>query len=535
VTTGARVIARRLREAGCRYAFGLPGGEVLALVEALREAGIRFVLAKHETAAGFMAEGVFHATGQPAVLVATLGPGVTNAVNAVADAYLDRVPMIFLTGCVDADDAVGYTHQILDHRALLRPIAKATLTAVPGAVDAVVDKALAIALDDQAGPVHVDVPIAVASAPEPDNRPRRRPRPAPAAPAEGPALAEARRALAAAERPLLIAGLDALAHGAESEVAAFARDFGMPLITTYKAKGILAEDDPLALGGHGLSPKADRILLPLLRDSDFILLAGYDPIEMRQGWRDPWPQEAMVVEFAAVPNTHFVHRAKLSFVGDVGEGLKALRLGVTPRKTWAAGPPAAARSRLKEQFQASAAWGPEAAIAAARRALPRDAVATVDSGAHRILLSQMWECYRPRTLLQSTGHCTMGAALPLAAGYKLAAPERPVAAFTGDAGLEMVLGELATLRDLGLALPVVVFADRSLALIELKQRGAGLANVGVDFGATDFAAVARALGGRGAVADGGERLEAALKDALAADAFTVIACPLDRRAYDGKF
>jgi acetolactate synthase-1/2/3 large subunit len=158
----------------------------------------------------------------------------------------------------------------------------------------------------------------------------------------------------------------------------------------------------------------------------------------------------------------------------------------------------------------------------------------VDSGAHRILLSQLWECFEPRGLLQSSGFCTMGCALPLAMGYKLARPERPVVVFTGDAGLEMVLGELATLRDLALPIVVVVFVDASLALIEMKQRRVGLPNLGVDFGATDFAGLAAAFGGQGVLVGDAVSLEVALRTALEHDRFTLLACSIDRKSYDGR-
>jgi len=147
----------------------------------------------------------------------------------------------------------------------------------------------------------------------------------------------------------------------------------------------------------------------------------------------------------------------------------------------------------------------------------------------------MWQCFEPRTLLQSTGLCTMGCALPLAMGYKLAQPGRTAVAFVGDAGLEMVLGELATLRDSGLALIVVVFVDESLALIELKQRNMGFANAGVDFGASDFPALARALGLHGVLADNREVLAGELSRAMASDKATLIACPIGSRPYDGRF
>ncbi len=534
--TAAEILARALHDAGCRHAFGIPGGEVLSVMHALADAGIAFNLCKHENAGGFMAEGAHHMTGAPGILVATLGPGVANAVNVVANAEQDRVPLIFLTGCVDPAEAEGYTHQVFDHCALLRPITKASFTLHDGAVEKIVEKALFTATDGRPGPVHIDVPISLATKAQAQARPVRLRMPAPAGPVEGPDLKAARRHLAGASRPIMIAGLEVLAQGAEAAVAELARDYGIPLVTTYKAKGVVSEDEPFALGGAGLSPLADSHLMPLIEASDLILLAGYDPIEMRHGWCDPWdPDSKPVVEFTAARQADGVHGASLCFTGDIGAGLRALRVSVAPRDTWSNGAPAQARKDMIAAFGADETWGPAAIVDEVRKALPADGVATVDSGAHRILLSQVWRCFTPRTLLQSTGLCTMGCALPLAIGAKIAAPKRPVVAFTGDAGLEMVLGELATLRDLKLPVVVVVFVDASLALIELKQRKAGQRNLGVDFGATDFPAVARALGGHGVAVETRAALHKAVQDGLAAETFTVIAAKIGPKAYDGRF
>jgi len=536
MATAATLLAERLYEAGCRHAFGIPGGEVLTVMHGLIDAGIRFELCKHENAGGFMAEGTYHMTGAPGILVATLGPGVANAVNVIANAQQDRVPLIFLTGCVDPAEAATYTHQVFDHTALLGSITKASLTLADGAVDVIADKALALALDGQPGPVHIDVPISLAAAEQSGNARTRRPRPAPSAPAPGPNLDRARAAFAAAERPLMIAGVDVLNHGAEAAVADFCRDYAVPLITTYKAKGILAEDDPLAIGGAGLSPLADGHLLGLVEQSDCILLAGYDPIEMRTGWRNPWSDETPTIEFSATHNSHYMHQAGITFVCDVGAGLAALRGDIDRRDqpSWADRAPARVRGTIADAFAADEDWGPAAIVDVTRQAMPRDTVATVDSGAHRILLSQVWECYGARGLLQSTGLCTMGCALPLATGAKLAAPDRPVVAFTGDAGLEMVLGELATLRDLSLNVVIIVFVDRSLALIEKKQREAGFANAAVGFGGTDWAAVAKAMGGAGALVDNRADLSQEIDLALERESFTLIGCEIGDNAYDGR-
>ncbi|WP_342361460.1 thiamine pyrophosphate-binding protein [Terrarubrum flagellatum] len=530
------MIARRLAEAGCRFAFGMPGGEVAALVDALDEAGLRFVLTKHENAGGFMAEGTWHETGAPAVLVATLGPGVANAANVVANAQQDRVPLIFLTGRADPAEAESFTHQIFDHQALLRPIVKASLAATSGAVATVIEKALAIALDGQPGPVHVDVPIGVAESEERATEIQRRAALAPAAPAPGLLLNEARELLRRAERPIMIAGLDAVNQNASAAISEFCRRFNTPLITTYKAKGLLPESDPLSLFGAGLSPKADKILLPLLAQSDCIILAGYDPIEMRIGWRNPWPADAPVIEISAVSQHHFMHANRIAFTGDVGATLAALSRGLPPRPTWPADEPASARRALEDAFAIrSERFGPDHVFAMLRRVLPQDMRVTIDSGAHRILMSQMWRCEQPRTLIQSTGLCTMGCALPLAAGLSIASGDKAVAVM-GDAGLEMVIGELATIRDLKLPLLLVVLVDESLELIALKQRASNRAPVGVHFGGTDFPAVARAYGGEGVWIDDVPALEKEIAAALdRSNRFTLLAARIGRNAYDGRF
>ncbi len=529
--TGGDVVGAALAAAGATHAFGLPGGEVLALVEGLERAGVRFVLARHENAAGFMAEGLWHATGALPVLVATLGPGVANAVNVVANAAQDRVPLVFLTGCVDAGMAASYTHQIFDHQALLRPLVKLSLRVEPGRVGAAVAEAVAVALSGQPGPVHLDLPIGVAEGAAVE-APRRPVAPTPPSP-EPAALARARAMLGAARRPLVIAGLDAVNEGAGDAVAAFCREHSAPLMTTYKGKGLMAEDDPLCLGGFGLSPRADAIALPLIAEADCVVLAGYDPIEMRQNWRFPWPAAKPVIDIAPAPRAHGMHAATETLLGPVGPTLAALGPGRPDR--WPDGAPAQARAALAAAFAPGPAWGPARAFHALRAALPPQTVATADSGAHRILFSQIWRCGAPRTLLQSSGLCTMGCAVPLAAGYKLGRPDSPVIAVVGDAGVEMCLGELATLRDAGTPVVVVVLVDGSLALIELKQRAGQRPNAGVDFGVSDLPAVARAMGGEGRWIDDADTLAAEAQAALGRDAFTLLAVRIPRRAYDGLF
>jgi acetolactate synthase I/II/III large subunit len=532
--TVSQVIGQRLFEAGCRHSFGIPGGEVLSVMKGIDEAGVKFTLVKHENSGGFMAEGTFHRTGAPGVLIATLGPGVANAINAVANAIQDRVPMLFITGCVDEHEAATYTHQVFDHAALMRPITKATFRMTAEAAEVIIDKALAIAMDDPPGPVHIDVPISVANLEVIAAKGTRRSLPAPTAPADSSQWQQAREWLAKAKKPIMIAGVEALYHHAEHEVQRLVKEFNIPLITTYKAKGIVDERHPLALGGAGLSPQADKILLPLIQDADLILLAGYDPIEMRTGWRNIWDEKARVIEFAASRNIHYMHQASVSFVGDIQQGLAALSKDLTTQSAWTQQQTTEIKNKLAAIYRLGEEWGPAALVDEARGLLPENTLASVDSGAHRILLSQTWMCYEPRSLMQSSGLCTMGCSLPLGIGAKLAEPSRPVAVFTGDACLEMTLGEIATARDAKTPVIVFVFADESLSLIEIKQRANKQPNLGVDFQLTDFAGVGRALGGLGFEVNSRQELASAIKQSLAAPTFSVISCRLPRKAYDGR-
>ncbi len=535
--TVADYLARRIHEAGARHAFGIPGGEVLAVMDAFDRAGIRFHLVKHETAGGFMADAVAQLTGTPGVLVGTLGPGVSNLVTAVANAYLDRTPMVVVTACVDSETAASYTHQIFDQSALLAPITKSSLTLAQRGAEALVDHAITLTSTGVPGPVHLNVPTCVAGAPAAASSvplPHRdRPGLAP-----GVELDTLVGWLERVERPLILAGLGILHDDASVELQAFAGRAGAVVITTYKAKGVIPEDAPMVVGGAGLSPVADRALSKLLKAADLVLCLGYDPVEMRDSWIQPWDPGIDSAEIAWAPNEHHVHRTRLGFVADLRVALDQLAAIIPDRgnATWLDGLPAAVREEIRGSLRPRPAetWGPHGVVATCRQVFPRNTLATVDTGSHRILLNHVWECYEPHGLLQSTGLATMGYALPAAIGTKLARPERPVVCFTGDAGLEMTIGELATLRDLGLPLTIVCFADRSLALIELKQRRLGLPNLGVDFPATDLVAVARAYGGHGVSVRDVPQLVRACRESLGRDRFTLIEAVIDKAEYESQ-
>jgi acetolactate synthase I/II/III large subunit len=528
---GADIIGHALAKLGATHAFGIPGGEVLALMQGLNEAGLKFVLVKHENNGGFFAEGHWHMTGALPVLIATLGPGVANAVNVVANAMQDRVPLIFLTGCIPSSQKASYTHQVFDHQAVLRPLVKGTFRLERNTIEAVMTEAVSLALSGQLGPVHIDVPIDVAEAESIEQVLA----PLPMAPSQTAQIhvQHANALLSQSLRPLAIAGVDAVNANAGEAIQLFCKAHNIPLITTYKGKGLLDETDPRCIAGAGLSPRADAVLLPLIAAADTILLIGYDPIEMRIGWHNPWKGDQSIIEITPASREHGMHRVDVTLTGNFKYLLEGLAHNA-PRR-WVKGEPQTAKAALGRAFSGSKHWGPHLVFRTLREVLPSNTIATADSGAHRILFSQIWTCNAPRSLLQSSGLCTMACALPLAAGAKLGRLHVPVLCVIGDAGLDMCIGELATLRDLKLPVIICVLVDESLALIELKQRGTRHPNLGVDFGRTDFAAVASAYGGHGIEVNSEAALRSEVQNALKRPAFSVIAARIPPRAYDGAF
>ncbi|MBI2295526.1 MAG: thiamine pyrophosphate-binding protein [Betaproteobacteria bacterium] len=509
----ADIIAQALKAEGVRYAFGIPGGEVLEVLEAFRKTGIRFILTKQELGAGFMADASFQLTGKPGVLVATLGPGLTNAVTPVAQALLDRSALIAITGEIAASLKPLFTHQVIDQCEVLRPIVKWSTTISAQGAFKQVRKGIAIAKAPLPGPVHFNLPTDVAAAEQPGGErfeaaeqpggERFEPVRLPAVPA-APDLGRVRSWLNAARKPLALVGVGVQLDGAEAELKRFVERWGVPFITTYKAKGVVPEDHALAVGGAGLSPVVDRIHVAHVREADLVLTIGFDPVELRSDWITPWDGRKRTVNIDLAPNTHHVYLSRIECVGSIAGALRQLTAGARVKvpRGWTDSDLARYRADIRAAIahRPARGLGPYQAAAALREVFPRNTIATVDTGAHRILINHVWEAYEPRRLLQSSGLGSMGYGLPAAIAAKLLFPKRPVLAMTGEAGLDMVIGELALLAHHRLPITVVVFRDDTLSLIKLKQERMKLPETGVATGSPDYAALARAYGGNGLVA-----------------------------------
>ena len=527
------IIAQALREAGVRYAFGIPGGEVLEFLDALRKVGIKFVLTKHEMGAGMMAEASYQLTGKPGVLVATLGPGITNTATAAAQALLDRSALIVITGEVATSLKSIYTHQLIDQEALLRPLVKWSTTIAADNAFAQVRKGLAIAMGPMPGPVHFNLPTDIAAVEQAEAR-----RFTPVAVRTSPRredLAVIETWLRKARKPLVFAGLGVQLDGAEHEFKRFLEAWRIPVITTYKAKGVVAEDHSLCVGATGLSPVVDKIHMAHVREADLVLTIGFDPVELRSDWIAPWDERKATVNIDLLPNTHHVYRSGFEYAGSIAGCLQALA-SAAPRRApsrWAE----ADLERYRRTIQHAIASNPDRGLGpyqvatALREVFPRDTIATIDTGSHRILINHVWQSYEPRRLLQSNGLGSMGYALPSAIAASLLFPKRPVLAMMGEAGLDMVIGEMALLAHHRLALTLVVFRDDTLSLIKLKQQRMKLPETGVATGSPDYVTLAEAYGGNGFVVTDVLKLKKVARIALNSKRFTLIEARINPAEY----
>jgi len=527
------IVAQALKEAGVRHAFGIPGGEVLELLEAFRKAGIKFILTKQELGAGFMADAAYQLTGKPGVLVATLGPGITNTTTAVAQALLDRSAVMVITGEIATSLKAVYTHQIIDHESLMRPIVKWTTNIAPQGAYIQVRKGIAIAKAPMPGPVHFNVPTDVAGAEQAEGQ-RFVPQQVTAVPASRD-LAPVLSWLKEAKKPLAFIGVGVQLDGAEAELKKFAEKWRVPCITTYKAKGVIAEDHALALGGTGLSPVVDKIHMAQVRNADLILTIGFDPVELRSDWMSPWDEKKRTVNIDLVPNNHHVFRSSIEYAGSVAGGLRMLAAAApsTAPRRWTDAELDKYRATIRDAiaFKPARGIGPYQVASTLRQVFPRDTIATIDTGSHRILINHVWQSYEPRRLLQSNGLGSMGYALPAAIAAKLMFPKRPVLAMMGEAGLDMVIGEMSLLDEHKLPIVMVVFRDDTLSLIKLKQERMKLPETGVVTGSPDYALLAKAYGGNGVVATTIPELKKAAQSALKSSRFTLIEARIDPAEY----
>ena len=470
--SGADLIVRLLERQGITTLAGVPGGANLPLYDALARRGrLRHVLARHEQGAGFIAQGLARALGTPQVCLATSGPGATNVLTAVADARLDSVPLVCITGQVPLALIGTDAFQEVDTYGLTVPITKHNyLVRSAGELLDVIPDAFRVAASGRPGPVVIDVPkdvqtqaVKFASWPAP-GRPDPPPRP------EGHELGAAAALLNAARRPVLYLGGGVIHSGAAAAAVALAERAGMPTTATLMALGAMPTDHPLYLGMLGMH--AARYTNLALEECDLLLAAGARFDDRTTGRVAQFCPRAKVIHID-IDRSELgkIRRPQVGILGDVGEVLRALlpRVREDPRPEWLA-----RVGDLKERFPlhmpgADDPRTPYGVIRHAAALAGAGAIVTTDVGQHQMWAAQAYPFRRPRSWLTSGGLGTMGFGLPAAIGAALACPDRTVVCFSGDGSLLMNLQELAVAAEENVNVKVVLLNNNALGLVRQQQ------------------------------------------------------------------
>lgn len=528
--TTVEVLADAFKEAGTPFLVGHPGGESVELMEAARQRDMRFILIKQEVAGAMLASTWGEITGAPGVCLSTRGPGAANMVNGIAHAFLDRAPLIAITDRYSTTAHEVGLRQRLDHRAIYGPITKWGTTIDAGTVQQQIRRAMRTTTALPPGPVQFDLPqsettkeAGALKAPPPllPNHLRAGP--------DRDDLVPAIREIDGARRPIILAGLGVLWERASAELVHLAEQLGAPVLVTSKCKGMIPEDHPLRAGCiiGGLIERK------LVEQSDLIVTVGLDGVELQP---KPWPYDIPVIALAPVPSLDALVPARLEVVGGLKAVLARLAEWCAGGSGWGEKAAATFRGDVARALDTpSRGLSPQRAMEVAREVLPRETIATCDAGASRLLVVQKWQSYGPREFLTSNGLGSMGYAVPGALGARLAYPDRPVVAFTGDGGFLMAVAELQTSMREKLPVTIVVFDDAEIGLIRVKQEIKGIPLYGVGLGGCDWERIAQGFGADGTVVDNEHGLGDALATAARSERTTVIGVRIDGSGYVDQF
>ena len=529
----AQLLVRCLENEGVRYVFGIPGEETLDLNAALEDSEkIRFVLTRHEQAAAFMADVYGRLSSFPGVCLATLGPGATNLLTGVADAQLDRAPLVAITGQAGLERVHLESHQYIDVVQMFGPVTKwSTRISVPESVPEVVRKAFRLARIEKPGATHIELPEDVAKE-EVRSTPlevRRTSYPQ----AQQEATQRAAEIINAAKSPVILAGngvtrRNAVGNPTVDALRRFVQRSQIMATHTFMAKGVL---DPF--GRHSLPPVglqrpgADLANVKHLADADVVIAVGYDLVEWAPVIWNPKRDKAVVHVDSTAAELDGHYQPSIEVIGELDESLAALTELVKPRQdgNWVK---ASAGARLAKDKPGP--LPPFAVIADLREALGPDDIVVSDVGAHKVWLARLFPAERPNTVVISNGLASMGIALPGAIAAKLVHPDRRVVAFCGDGGFLMNVQELETAKRLGTAIVVVVLVDGRLGIIDVNEQRQFGRTFGTDFGNPDFVQLARAFGIPAYAVESAKDLLPALRRALGVAGPSMVVVPWDNAA-----
>jgi acetolactate synthase I/II/III large subunit len=517
-----------LEAEGVRHVFGIPGEETLDLNESLARSSIEFVPVRHEQGGAYMADVYGRLTGNAGVCLGTLGPGALNLVAGVADAYLDRAPLVALTGQGDLARMHKESHQYIDLLRMMRPITKWNArVSDPRIVPEVVRKAFKVAQQQKPGATHLELPEDVMEA-ELDAEPlvsrARVRRPVPSA----EEIADAVEVVCSAEAPIVLAGNGVTRVGAAAALRRFADTTGIPVAETFMGKGSIPADDPKALGAVGL--QAGDYEMAGFAEADVVITVGFDLVEHSpEHWNPERDKRIVCIDTVSVEVDEYF-MTEVDLIGDMEYILDALtsRCGDLSHD----GGSTRLRDVVQSHFESAKdndnfPVQPPRALWEIRQALGREDILISDVGLHKLWIGRTFPAYEPNTVLIANGLAGMGFAVPAAIAAKLVHPERKVVTVNGDGGFLMNCAELETARRLGTSFVNVIWENRQYGSIVWKQDKKFGEHFGTDFENPDFVKLAESFGVPGWQCDSADDFGARLREALKLDSPSVIVLPID--------
>jgi acetolactate synthase I/II/III large subunit len=517
-----------LEAEGVRHVFGIPGEETLDLNESLSRSSIEFVPVRHEQGGAYMADVYGRLTGNAGVCLGTLGPGALNLVAGVADAFLDRAPLVALTGQGDLARMHKESHQYIDLLRMMRPITKWNArVSDPRIVPEVVRKAFKVAQQQKPGATHLELPEDVMEA-ELDAEPlvsrARIRRPVPS----DEEIADAVEVVRSADAPIVLAGNGVTRVGAANALRRFADATGIPVAETFMGKGVIPADDPKALGAVGL--QAGDYEMAGFSDADVVVTVGFDLVEHSpEHWNSERDKRIVCIDTVSVEVDEYF-MTEVDLIGDMEYILDALTEQLDDLDH--DGGSTRLRDVVQSHFEAAKdndnfPVQPPRALWEIRQALGREDILISDVGLHKLWIGRTFPAYEPNTVLIANGLAGMGFAVPAAIAAKLVHPDRKVVTVNGDGGFLMNCAELETARRLGTAFVNVIWENRQFGSIVWKQDKKFGDHFGTDFENPDFVKLAAGFGVPGWQCDSADDFGARLREALELDTPSVIVLPID--------
>jgi acetolactate synthase I/II/III large subunit len=521
------VFVECLEAEGVRHVFGIPGEETLDLNESLESSSIEFVPVRHEQGGAYMADVYGRLTGRAGVCLGTLGPGAMNLTGPVADAFLDRAPLVALTGQSDLERMHKESHQYIDVVGVMQPITKWNArVGDPNIIPEVVRKAFKVAESEKPGATHIELPEDVMEAElDASPLPRRKPvQPEPAA----RELLKAADIIRGALNPVALAGNGVIRADAAPALREFVRATGIPVAETFMGKGVMDADDTKMLGSVGL--QSGDYKMAGFEDADVVIAIGFDLVEHApKHWNPDSDKKIVCIDsLPAEIDEYFIPEVEL--IGDIYHILS--RLGEECRHV----PHSGGSERLREvvlgRFEAAKddnqfPMQPPRALYEIREALGREDILISDVGLHKLWIGRMFPAYEPNTVLIANGLAGMGFAIPAAIAAKLVHPDRAVVAVNGDGGFLMNCQELETATRLKTAFVTVIWENQQFGSIVWKQDKKFGRHFGVDFTNPDFVKLAESFGMPAWRIGGVDEFGSRLREALALDVPSLIVLPID--------